>query len=125
MNSICGAPGNTAKCAAGMASAIRRTTGGGEDLSRSPAIQIAGTSIWGSRGSVLTSPMAYQAAAQPSGSSERSFVLARRAEWVREPTIQGRLEYVSHAVAARIVTALPGDGTCSPLSALQYRRRSR
>lgn len=41
----------------------------------------------------------------------RSFVLACRAEGVREPTIQGRLEYVSHAVAPRIVTALPGDGT--------------
>src|SRR5262249_7767105 len=40
-----------------------------------------------------------------------SFVLACREECVREPTIQGRLEYVSHAVAARIVTALPGDGT--------------
>jgi hypothetical protein len=38
------------------------TIGGGEDLSCSPAMQIAGTVISEGRGSVLTSLMAYQAA---------------------------------------------------------------
>jgi len=39
MNSICGPRESTAKRAAGMASAIRCTTGGGEDLSCSPAME--------------------------------------------------------------------------------------
>jgi hypothetical protein len=66
--------------------------------------------------------MAYQAAGPTIRIvREKSFahgsVLAGRAKRGCEPPIEGRLEYISHAVVSRIVAALPGD--CTALRCLR------